>query len=693
TYGSAAIRRWYAGERLESVTNGKDLSALERDFRSALARTKVPDRALATAQARFEKPSFFARRCPRIVDRALGEATQRLEAGDVKGAREGFADALRLDPGNVDARFGVAGCARRAGELDGALELHLALTRAEDVPKLQRARALETAGDIELSRGRGPSAKALYDAAEKLVFSEDRQRTLQVKSLASEGSGRDAVVTLLIGKGDFSPGWDAAAPFIQAWADREPKHDLPPYLIGRNLFTSGRHEDAARYLDQSLALEPRLASVRREALRLRVIAACALGDVPGVAKALERVVADPDLRTARRLGLERLAERCGLTRVASPKTPTAAQPPASLPSSPAQPAGSLPACPESMLPLAGGKFWVGSAPRDAGSPDESPRYLTELAPFCLDETEVTVKAYTACVTEGSCPKLTHSKILCNFGRDERGSHPMNCIDWATADAYCGTRKARLPSEAEFEYAARGGSEYRKYPWGDASPDGRACWKHNGSCKVKSFPAGAFGLFDVSGNVWEWTDDWYGPYPFPPEEAFARVYRGGSFSRRFEKWMHTRLRDRAKPSDSGAHLGFRCALTPDTAKCPFGVASPGRCRHGVLDRDCGEGTRFNGIRCAKSGEPRCAAGWVEKAGFGCVLEREIEPEIEDIQASVKLVTRAPSPEFDADCHANQPTRPRAFRFAGGSHAARNLVSKGSGCKNRDVGVGWNSTCCP
>ena len=375
-----------------------------------------------------------------------------------------------------------------------------------------------------------------------------------MKSLASEGSGREAIVTLLIGKGDFSPGWDAAAPLIQAWADREPNHDVPPYLIGRNLFTSGRREDAARYLDQSLALEPRVASVRREALRLRLIAACALGDVPGVAKALERVVADPDVRTARRLGLERLAERCGLTLVASQKTTTAVlgAPERSEPKSSGK-TPIAPSCPgvPVMKPLPGGKFWVGSALRDGRSPDESPRYLSELAPFCLDETEVTVKAYTACVSEGRCPKLTHSKILCNFGRDERSAHPMNCIDWATADAYCGTRKARLPSEVEFEYAARGGSEYRKYPWGDASPDGRACWKHNGSCEVKSFPAGAFGLFDVSGNVWEWTDDWYGPYPFPPEEAFAKVYRGGSFSRRFEKWMHTRLRDRAQTERIGS----------------------------------------------------------------------------------------------------------------------------------------------
>jgi hypothetical protein len=72
---------------------------------------------------------------------------------------------------------------------------------------------------------------------------------------------------------------------------------------------------------------------------------------------------------------------------------------------------------------------------------------------------------------------------------------------------------------------------------------------------------------------------------------------------------------------------------------------------------------------------------------------MEPEIEDVAAQAALVEKARSPEFDADCGQHQPSRPRAFRFAGGSHAARNLVSKGDGCKNRDVGVGWNSACCP
>ena len=702
TYGSAALRRWYAGETLETITNGKDLAALERDFRAALARTPVPERALATAQARFERPSFFARRCPRIVDRALGDASLRLDVGDVRGARDGFDAALALDQGNVEARFGLAGWARRAGELDRSLELHLALTRADDVPKIQRARALETAADIELSRGRGASAKTLYDAAEKLVFSEDRQRTLQVKSLASEGAGREAIVTLLVGQGDFGPAWEAAAPLVQAWADREPDHDLPPYLIGRNLFGAGRYAAAARYLDRSLALAPHLGTVRREAIRLRLIAACALGDVPEVQKALERALADPGLLSARRLGLTRFAERCGVT-VLAKSTPAAVLPPperavpsASPPAPKAPPAPSGPlTCPAGMALVPGGKFWVGSASSERRSPDESPRYLTELAPYCMDETEVTVKAYEACIANKKCPAPAKTGLLCNVGRAERSDHPANCVTWGAAHWFCTVYGKRFPTEAEFEFAARGGAEYRKYPWGNEEPDGRTCWKHNGSCAVKTYAAGAFGLFDVSGNVWEWTDDPYGPYPWPPVPVAGspKVYRGGSFSRRFEKWMDPRLRNRSKESDAGAHLGFRCALTPETAKCPFGAESVGRCLHGVLDRECGEGKSFNGVRCAKPGEPRCAPGWLEKEGHGCVSEHEIEPEIEDIQASVGLVTRAASPEFDADCRTNQPTRPRAFRYAGGTHAARNFVSKGSGCKNRDVGVGWNSTCCP
>ena len=93
--------------------------------------------------------------------------------------------------------------------------------------------------------------------------------------------------------------------------------------------------------------------------------------------------------------------------------------------------------------------------------------------------------------------------------------------------------------------------------------------------MKSLRPAAFGLFDMNaGNVWEWVDDYYGSYPWPPVSGFSRVYRGGSWSRRFEKWLHTRLRNRESERFSGSHLGMRCASSPGGVKCPFGVDAAG-----------------------------------------------------------------------------------------------------------------------
>jgi len=211
--------------------------------------------------------------------------------------------------------------------------------------------------------------------------------------------------------------------------------------------------------------------------------------------------------------------------------------------------------------------------------------------------------------------------------------------------------------------------------------------------VKSFAAGAFGLYDMTGNVWEWVDDYYGPYPWPPASGFSRVYRGGSWSRRFEKWLHTRLRNREAEGFSGSHLGMRCALSPAGVKCPFGADAGGRCLAGVIERHCDAPRAWNGVRCAGPGEPRCKAGWVEAAGHGCVLEDEAPPPEVDLEAEKAGVTRVPAPEFEADCLQNFHGRPHAFRYSGGTHRGRNLVSRSAGCKNRDVGVGFNSTCCP
>jgi len=345
-----------------------------------------------------------------------------------------------------------------------------------------------------------------------------------------------------------------------------------------------------------------------------------------------------------------------------------------------------------MREVKGGRFRIGNDSPTA-APEERPGFETDVTTFCMDETEVTTAAYAECVKSGRCKPASEERRFCNSGKPDHADHPINCVDWYQADAYCAARGARLPTEAEFEYAARGGSEYRKYSWGNEPPDGRTCWKHvGGSCKVRAYPAGAFGLYDIIGNVWEWTDDWFGEYPWPPVGGTNKVYRGGSWSRRFEKWMSPRLRNRYPPKQWGSHLGFRCALTLPTTKCAYGRTDDGkRCLHGVSAIACPARTSWNGVRCAYPKEPECPAGKSKHPGHGCVLDLEIGGPAPEVETSP--VTRARSPEFDADCVQNKPGRPHAYRYSGGTHHARNLVSARAGCANRDVGVGWNSCCCP
>jgi len=270
-----------------------------------------------------------------------------------------------------------------------------------------------------------------------------------------------------------------------------------------------------------------------------------------------------------------------------------------------------------MAWVPGGDFWVGSSQEERFSADESPRFLTRVAAFCLDLTEVTVASYAACAASGACRPAGKDRKLCNAERASLRDHPVNCVSHGDAEAFCAARGARLPTEVEWEFAARGGSSTQRYPWGNESPDGRVCWKQPGTCPVRRFAAGAFGLYDLSGNVWEWTESWYGPYPFPPETAHAKVYRGGSFSRRFEKWMHTRLRNRAAPripvrtSDFAARRPRRASVVP-SARMP-GAAVIMACSIGRAR------AAKRGTACAAPPRGRRAAGpdvWRSRATAAC-----------------------------------------------------------------------------
>jgi tetratricopeptide (TPR) repeat protein len=309
-YGAPALRRWYAGASLPEVTGGKDLAALDADFRHALAALQVTPRAEGTAKLRFEKAPFFARRCPRIVDRTLADAGARLGVGDVSGAELAYREALGLDPRNLEARFGLAGCEHRRGNTDGAVAQYLALGARGDLLSIQISHALENAADLALAEGHAEQAKELYARTLELTFDEDRRRTLEVKQWASGTDAQAAIVALLIGTRESAPGWEAAAPRLQAWSDREFLNDVPTYLIGRNLLNGGHYAEAAAYLDVALRRASPLASVHREAVRLRVIAACALGENPRRLGLVEELEKDAELARVRRDGLLRLVERC-----------------------------------------------------------------------------------------------------------------------------------------------------------------------------------------------------------------------------------------------------------------------------------------------------------------------------------------------------------------------------------------------
>jgi formylglycine-generating enzyme required for sulfatase activity len=271
------------------------------------------------------------------------------------------------------------------------------------------------------------------------------------------------------------------------------------------------------------------------------------------------------------------------------------------PSRPA-PAAAPGRCPQGTLLVPGGAFHMGSPDGD-GAPDEHPRHAVTLSPYCIDRTEVTVAAYAACVAAGACsaPAMTVNwssysgndlKLFnqaCN-GSD-RPNHPINCVDWVQAAAYCAWRGGRLPTEAEWEYAARGGDD-RIHPWGSDPPSARRLNACGAECvaaasrdgiprkalydaddgwpttaPVGSYPEGAspFGVLDMAGNVWEWTADWYGPYPdaaqTDPQGAptgTSRVSRGGGWTSGGEETARATDRDWLDPEIREATLGFRCA---------------------------------------------------------------------------------------------------------------------------------------
>jgi len=223
-----------------------------------------------------------------------------------------------------------------------------------------------------------------------------------------------------------------------------------------------------------------------------------------------------------------------------------------------------------MVYVPAGEFAMGS---DSGNNDERPVHTVHLDSFWIDQTEITNKMYSLCVSAGACeaPKQFNSYYQSSYyGNNEFENYPVIYVDWYMAQTYCTWAERRLPTEAEWEKAARGPANYT-YPWGE----GLDCDKVNAAgCKRDTTPVGEYeigkspyGVYDMAGNVMEWVADWYSntyyessprENPSGPLSGEYHVLRGGSWTS-IENSLRSSYRLALTPNTTNFYLiGFRCA---------------------------------------------------------------------------------------------------------------------------------------
>lgn len=256
---------------------------------------------------------------------------------------------------------------------------------------------------------------------------------------------------------------------------------------------------------------------------------------------------------------------------------------------------SLASVPEDMAVVPAGDFWMGRYRMwlldEIGwqteiRMDDRPMHLVHVDAFAIDRTEVTNRDY------GRFVEATGHRIPFHWRKGdpprEEPRLPVYNVSWDDARAYCAWAGRRLPTEAEWEKAARGGLEKKAFPWGDVfepvaegppvsegeeqasetTPMAHYGYPE-GPTEVASFPANGYGLFDTVGNVWEWVADGYELHyysvsprrnPKGPEDAPYRVIRGGSWADRDDRLLSVFYRNFSEPATRTSTIGFRCAAS-------------------------------------------------------------------------------------------------------------------------------------
>lgn len=223
-----------------------------------------------------------------------------------------------------------------------------------------------------------------------------------------------------------------------------------------------------------------------------------------------------------------------------------------------------------MVYVPPGTFQMGSDRNDLGAEeDEFPPHWVTLSSYWIDQTEVSNAQYARCVNAGECRLPSCESASSSYGTASEKNHPVVCVSWSQARAYCEWAGGQLPTEAEWEYAARG-PKHHIYPWGNTLPEQELLNFNDpiGHTEgVGSYPKGASwcGALDMAGNVWEWTSSHYSGYPDTKmdNERFnggQNVMRGGGWQ---SDWRWCRAANRAHYEPTYAHvdLGFRCVIEP------------------------------------------------------------------------------------------------------------------------------------